>query len=96
VFNFINLSLFSVGVLFLLCVASPRKNLSLGPSFGGCGFSYVILSLIVLGAYEKTLKERLRAQTIRTKISVVAIILIISMISVSPYLNPISQRNRGV
>ena len=28
-----NLPLFSVGVLFVLCVASPRKNLSEGPSF---------------------------------------------------------------
>ena len=35
-----NLLLFLVGVLFVLCVASPRKNLSQGPSFGGCGFIY--------------------------------------------------------
>ena len=25
---------------FVLCVASPRKNLSQGPSFGGCGLIY--------------------------------------------------------
>jgi hypothetical protein len=33
-----NPPLFSDGVLFVLRVASPRINLSLGPLFGGCGF----------------------------------------------------------
>jgi hypothetical protein len=37
------LPVFSVGVLFVLCVASPRKKLPLGPSFGGCGFVYALL-----------------------------------------------------
>jgi hypothetical protein len=34
---------FSVGVLFVLSDATPSKNLSQGPSFGGCGFIYAYL-----------------------------------------------------
>jgi hypothetical protein len=33
-----NLPIFPVGILLVLCFASTRKNLSLGQSFGGCGF----------------------------------------------------------
>jgi len=42
VFNLSNQPLFSVGVQFVLCVASPRKNISRAPSFGGCGFIYAL------------------------------------------------------
>jgi hypothetical protein len=38
-----NLPLLSVGVPFVLCVASPRKNLTQGPSFGGFGFIYAFV-----------------------------------------------------
>jgi hypothetical protein len=40
-----NLPMFSVGVLLVLCVAFPRKNLSQSASFGGCGFVYALFRL---------------------------------------------------
>jgi hypothetical protein len=40
--NLSNPSLFSVGFLFVLCVASHRYNLSQGPSFEGCGNIYAL------------------------------------------------------
>jgi hypothetical protein len=43
-----NLPLLSAGVLFVLCVASPRKNHSQGPYFGGCVFLMHYLGQIML------------------------------------------------
>jgi hypothetical protein len=59
-----------------LCVASSRKNLSQGQSFGGCGFIYAFFKVkIMLGEQGKFLIEFLREQTTRTKTPVLDIIL---------------------
>jgi hypothetical protein len=48
-----------------LCVASPLKNLSQGPSFGGCGFIYALFRsklCLVMRKNGKILNGRLRAR----------------------------------
>ena len=84
-----NLPLFSVGVLLVLCVASPRKSLSQGTFFGGCVFVYAFFLVItMLGAEGKFLIECLRAKTTRTKTPIQAIFFRVPMTCVSPYLSP--------
>jgi hypothetical protein len=69
----------------LFVLASPRKNLSQGPSFGGCGF---IHALFMIHSEGKFLIECLREKNTRTKIKVLAISFREPMTSLSPYLNP--------
>ena len=69
------LPIFSVGVLFVLCVASPRKNLSQGPSIGGFGFNLCFIKVkIMLSEQGKLLIGCLGAKATRTKTPVPAII----------------------
>jgi hypothetical protein len=57
-----NLPLFSVGVLFVLCVASPRENVSQGRFLVAVALFMLCLGQILLGAEGKFLMECLRAQ----------------------------------
>ena len=54
------LHLFSVGVLFVLCVASPRAYLSLDSSFCGCGFVYALCRSKNSNSNEYKLKRQRR------------------------------------
>jgi hypothetical protein len=61
-----NLPLFSVGVLFVLCVASPRKKISQGPSFGSCDFEYALFR-VPMESFSPYLNPHISAESWRMK-----------------------------